>query len=69
MTLDAYFKRPDAKTQTQVAQDAGVSKGRLSQIKNGDPCPPDLALRIEAATDGVVSASALSHVIAQARAA
>lgn len=69
MTLDAYFKRTDAKTQTQIAAAAGVSKGRLSQIKNGQPCPPDLALRIEAATEGAVSASALSHVIAQARAA
>ena len=69
MTLDAYFKRPDAKTQTEVALIAGVSKGRLSQIKGGNPCPPDLALRIEAATDGAVSASELSHVIAQARAA
>ena len=69
MTLDAYFKQPDAKSQTAIAAAAGVSKGRLSQIKGGAPCPPDLALRIESATGGAVSASELSHVIAQARAA
>jgi DNA-binding transcriptional regulator YdaS (Cro superfamily) len=69
MTLDTYLKQADAKTLTVLARDAGVSKGRLSQIRGGEPCPPDLALRIEAATDGAVSASDLSHVIARARAA
>jgi DNA-binding transcriptional regulator YdaS (Cro superfamily) len=69
MTLDAYLKRPDAMKLTDLALAANISKGRLSQIKGGEPCPPDLALRIEAATGGIVSASDLSHVIARARAA
>lgn len=69
MTLDAYFARPDAKSITDVARLAGVSKGRISQIRGGDPCPAALALEIEAATDGLVNASDLSPVIAKARAA
>lgn len=69
MTLDAYLKRPDAKSLTELAAEAGVTKGRLSQIRGGEPCPPALALNIEKATDGLVSASDLSHVIARARAA
>lgn len=69
MTLDTYFKQPGAKSLTELAALVGVSKGRLSQIRGGEKCPPDLALRIEAATNGAVSASALSHIIAQARAA
>jgi DNA-binding transcriptional regulator YdaS (Cro superfamily) len=69
MTLDAYFKQPDAKSLTDLAAAIGVSKGRLSQIRGGERCPPELALRIETATSGAVSASALSHIIAQARAA
>lgn len=69
MTLDAYFKQPNAPSLTAIAAAIGVSKGRLSQIRGGEKCPPDVALRIEAATAGAVSASALSHVIAQARAA
>jgi len=68
MTLDAYLNRTDT-TLTDLAKDVGVSKGRLSQIRGGEPCPPALALRIEAATGGTVSASKLSTVIAQARAA
>lgn len=69
MTLDVYLKQPDALSLTELAQRAAISKGRLSQIRGGEACPPALALRIENATGGVVSASALSHVIAQARAA
>lgn len=69
MNLDAYFKQSDAKSLTDLAALVGVSKGRLSQIRGGEKCPPELALKIETATGGIVSASALSHVIAQARAA
>jgi DNA-binding transcriptional regulator YdaS (Cro superfamily) len=68
MTLDAYLNQPETSL-TELAKAAGVSKGRLSQIRGGEPCPPDLALRIEAATDGAVNASDLNHVIARARAA
>jgi DNA-binding transcriptional regulator YdaS (Cro superfamily) len=69
MTLDAYFKQPDARSLTELAALIGVSKGRLSQIRGGEKCTADLALRIEAATNGAISASELSHTIAQARAA
>jgi len=68
MTLDAYLNRTE-NTATELAKAIGISKGRLSQIRGGEPCPPALALRIEAATGGTVSASKLSTVIAQARAA
>ncbi len=68
MTLAAYLNQPGNKA-GDLARAIGVSDGRLSQIKGGEPCPPELALKIEAATKGVVSASALSHVIALARAA
>lgn len=68
MTLDAYLNRTE-NTATELAKAIGVSKGRLSQIRGGEPCPPALALRIEAATGGAVSASKLSVIIAQARAA
>jgi len=68
MTLDAYLNLPGNKA-GDLAKAIGVSKGRLSQIRGGDKCPPELALKIEAATNGEVSASALSHIIALARAA
>ncbi len=68
MNLATYLDQPENKA-IDLARAIGVSNGRLSQIKGGEPCPPELALKIEAATKGVVSASALSHVIALARAA
>lgn len=68
MTLDAYLNEPGNKA-SDLAKAIGISSGRLSQIRGGDPCPPELALKIEAATGGRVSASVLSHVIALARAA
>lgn len=69
MTLEAYLARPDALTLTRLAAELGISKGRLSQLKTAHEWPPELALRAERATDGRLSASALSSVIAQARAA
>lgn len=68
MTLDAYLRQSGTKA-GDLAKAIGVSKGRLSQIRGGEKCPPELALKIEAATSGAVSASALSHIIALARAA
>jgi DNA-binding transcriptional regulator YdaS (Cro superfamily) len=66
MTLDAYLNKSDTSL-TDLAKSIGVSKGRLSQIRGGEPCPPALALKIETATDGAVSASKLSNIIADAR--
>lgn len=68
MTLDAYFKRPDALSRTKLAEAIGISKGRLSQLtKHEQEWPPELALRVEVATDGAIDASRISRVIAQAR--
>lgn len=69
MTLDAYLRQPGAVSLTELASLVGISKGRLSQLRHSKAVPPDVALRIEAATGGAVSASSLSITIAQARAA
>lgn len=70
MDLETYLSRPDAMSLTDLAKVIGISKGRLSQLKNeGKEWPPELALRAEQLTDGALSASALSNIIAQARAA
>lgn len=67
MNLDAYLSQPDAKTLTALSIEIGISKGRLSQLRTATNWPPELALKVETATDGQVSASVLSPVIAQAR--
>jgi len=67
MTLDAYLSTPGAHSLTKLAAEAGVSKSRLSQLRESKNWPPDLALRIEDATAGALSASELSPIIAQAR--
>lgn len=67
MTLDTYLDRADAKTLTELSLKIGVSKGRLSQLRNSTDWPGDLALRIEGATNGLLNASVLSPVIARAR--
>lgn len=67
MTLDEYLSQPDAMTLTALSVEVGISKGRLSQLRAVTDWPPELALRVERATEGKVCASALSPVIAQAR--
>ena len=67
MTLDTYLGRQGAKTLTELSIELGVSKGRLSQLRNLNEWPPELALKIETATDGLLSASQLSATIAKAR--
>lgn len=52
---------------TQLSAKLGVSKGRLSQLQDSLDWPPELALKVEAATDGVISASAVCPVVAKAR--
>lgn len=69
MTLDTYLSQPDAKTLTALSLEIGISKGRLSQLRSATDWPPELALKVERATEGKVSASVLSPVIAEARAA
>jgi DNA-binding transcriptional regulator YdaS (Cro superfamily) len=67
MTLSKYLKRKDAMTLTALAAELGVSKGRLSQLRNASDWPPELALAAESKTGGALNASALSQVIARAR--
>jgi transcriptional regulator with XRE-family HTH domain len=45
----------------------GKSKGHFSAIENDNSCSPDLALAIEAHSDGQVDAASLSETIARAR--
>jgi hypothetical protein len=69
MTLDAYLKKRGAKSLTDLSRELSVSKSRLSQLRFETTWPPDLALKIEAATAGAMNASKLSEVVARARAA
>jgi len=67
MNLAAYFERPDAMNASQLAAKIGISKGRMSQLRD-KPWPPELALAAEKATDGALDAAQLSPVVAEARA-
>lgn len=67
MVIEQYLARPDAMTLTLLAAELGISKGRMSQLKSANEWPPELALRAEKVTNGILSASALSSVIAEAR--
>ena len=67
MTLASYFKRRDAMSASALAAKIGVSKARVSQLRDSRELPPELALAVERATDGAISASDLSPVIAEAR--
>lgn len=70
MTLQDYLDRPDALSRSELCEALGISNGRFSQLKNdGKDWPPELALKAEEATGGLLSASDLSGIIAQARAA
>ena len=68
MTLHNYLN-DSKRTLTEVALAAGVSTGRLSQLRHATSWPADLALKIEAVTDGALNASFLSDTVAKARAA
>lgn len=67
MTLSEYLKREGAESLTDLSAKLGISKGRLSQLRNEPEWPPELALRAETATGGLLNAAALSPIIAQAR--
>lgn len=67
MTLDAYLSADGAKSLTALSAEIGISKGRLSQLRHATEWPPELAMKVETATDGALSASILSSVVAQAR--
>lgn len=67
MTLDTYLKRPNAKSLTELSVEIGVSKGRLSQLRDAEEWPAELALKVEAATGGAINASAISKLVRDAR--
>ena len=67
MTLDQYLKTQGVRALTSLSEKVSVSKGRLSQLRNSTDWPADLALKVEAATDGALDASELSPTIALAR--
>lgn len=69
MTLQEYLDRPDALGRTALCEALGISNGRLSQLRDFESWPPELALKLEEVTGGAVSASDVSPVIAKARAA
>lgn len=67
MTLDDYLALDGAPTLTELSARMGVSKGRLSQLRNSLDWPASLALDAERETGGVLAASALCPLIARAR--
>ena len=67
MILDAYLRRDDAPSLTDLAEKVGVSKARLSQLRGKTEVPPDMALKLEKATGGILDAASLSPIIADAR--
>jgi len=67
MTLDEYLAFEGSKSLTELSADVGISKSRLSQLRKATDWPPELALRVERATSGAVSASVISSVVASAR--
>lgn len=69
MTLREYLTRPDALPRAELCEALGITAGRLSQLNDITDWPPALALKLEDATGGAVSASDISSLIAKARTA
>lgn len=67
MLLSTYLDTEGAPSLTELSVRLGVSKGRLSQLRDAKDWPPDLALKIEVETAGVLDAAQLSTIIARAR--
>lgn len=66
-TLHQYLEAKGSKSLTALASEIGISKSRLSQLRLSRNWPPDLALKVEAATERKLDASKLSKVVADAR--
>lgn len=66
-TLSQYLETEGAKSLTALSAEIGISKGRLSQLRDATDWPPELALNVERATAGALDASMLSPVVARAR--
>lgn len=67
LSLSQFLDTAGAPSLTDLAEKIGISKGRLSQLKSETDWPPDIALKIEAATNGAIDASAVSTIIQRAR--
>lgn len=67
MKLDDYLKLAASPSLTELSEKVGISKSRLSQLRNSMDWPPELAMLVEEHTHGALDASALSPVIAKAR--
>lgn len=67
MKLSQYLSRPGAMSLTDLSAKLGVSKGRLSQLRDALDWPPELAMKAEEHTGGILDAAELSPVIRQAR--
>ena len=67
MTLDGYLALPDALSLTALASRIGISKSRLSQLRNSREWPAELAMEVERETGGALNASDLSPVVKMAR--
>jgi DNA-binding transcriptional regulator YdaS (Cro superfamily) len=67
MTLSQYLETAGAPSLTDLAERIGISKGRLSQLRDSVEWPPDLALKAEEQTKGALDAANLSPIIARAR--
>ena len=66
-TLDDYLRTKGSKRVIVLAKELAVTPGRVSQLRFATEWPADLALKVEAATDGYLNASKLSVTIAKAR--
>lgn len=67
MTLSRYLETDGAPSLTDLSVKLGISKGRLSQLRDSVEWPPDLALKAEEQTNGALDAGELSPIIARAR--
>ncbi len=67
MTLDTYLGSEGAKSLTALSLEIGVSKSRLSQLRDSIEWPPNLAMKVEIATCGAMDAAFLSSIVARAR--
>lgn len=67
MKLDDYLKLEASPSLTELSEKMGVSKGRLSQLRDSTDWPPELAMTAEEQTGGALDAATLSPVVAKAR--
>jgi len=63
MDLAAWLKLPEH-SKNGLARKAGVCWQTINRVSKGGPCRPDTAKKIEAATDGQVSAATILGVAA-----